>query len=253
MRLSLTRRRNFADVFKTPGKLRGKTPRTARKRDALEQRQPLTDVFAPNLQAGPTPAKNTTFYEKVTRFQIAEDSGNVIPQQRVISRSKSPQRVGLPGNTDSGYHGMTEDEMEADNTQTDADTVPSQSLEVHSVPLRENQSPPRRLKDSSDAAEPASDESFMSAKEAVSHNASKEQLYPDFEEDNATVADEDMEISQVQRRRSPKKQLSQSRQSKNKNYTPKCRMILPRCRAQRNNLWHGRAVSHSLLCLLGSP
>jgi hypothetical protein len=196
MRLSLTRRRNFADVFKTPGKLRGKTPRTARKRDALEQRQPLTDVFAPNLQAGPTPAKNTTFYEKVTRFQIAEDSGNVIPQQRVISRSKSPQRVGLPGNTDSGYHGMTEDEMEADNTQTDADTVPSQSLEVHSVPLRENQSPPRRLKDSSDAAEPASDESFMSAKEAVSHNASKEQLYPDFEEDNATVADEDMEVEE---------------------------------------------------------
>ena len=196
MRLLLTRCRNFADVFKTPGKLRGKTPRTARKRDALEQRQPLTDVFAPNLQAGPTPAKITAFYEKVTRFQIAEDSGNVIPQQRVISRSKSPQRVGLPGNTDSGYHGMTEDEMEADNTQTDADTVPSQSLEVHSVPLRENQSPPRRLKESSDVAEPASDESFMSAKEAVSHNASKEQLYPDLEEDNATVPDEDMEVEE---------------------------------------------------------
>jgi hypothetical protein len=197
MRLPLTRCRNFADVFKTPGKLRGKTPRTARKRDALEQRQPLTDVFAPNLQAGgPTPAKNTAFYEKVTRFQIAEDSGNVIPQQRVISRSKSPQRVGLPGNTDSGYHGMTEDEMDAENTQTDADTVPSQSLEVHSVPLRENQSPPRRLKDESDGVEPASDESFMSAKEAVSHNTSKEQLYPDLEEDNATVPDEDMEIEE---------------------------------------------------------
>ena len=197
MRSPLTRCRNFADVFKTPGKLRGKTPRTARKRDALEQRQPLTDVFAPNLQAGPTPAKNTAFYEKVTRFQIAEDGGNAIPQQRVISRSKSPQRVGLPGNTDSGYHGMTEDEMDADNTQTDADTVPSQSLEVQSVPLHENQSPPLQLKDSSDAAEPASDESFMSAKEeAASHNVSKEQLYPDLEEDNATVPDEDMEVEE---------------------------------------------------------
>jgi hypothetical protein len=88
MRLSLTRCRNFADVFKTPGKLRGKTPRTARKRDALEQRQPLTDVFAPNLQAaGPTPAKNTAFYEKVTRFKIAEDGGNVIPQQGAKARS----------------------------------------------------------------------------------------------------------------------------------------------------------------------
>jgi hypothetical protein len=105
--------RNFADVFKTPGKLRGKTPRTARKRDALEQRQPLTDVFAPNAQAGPTPAKTTTFYEKVTQFQIAED-GEYTSQQRPLSRSKSPQRLGKPGNTDSGYHGMTEDEMEAD-------------------------------------------------------------------------------------------------------------------------------------------
>jgi len=89
---------------------------------------------------------------------------------------------------------MTEDEMEADNTQTDADTVPSQSLEVQSVLLHENQSPPRQLKDASDAVEPASDESFMSAKEAVSHNASKEQLYPNLEEDNATVPDEDMEV-----------------------------------------------------------
>ncbi|KAL4923573.1 uncharacterized protein BDV17DRAFT_276566 [Aspergillus undulatus] len=29
---------NFTDVFKTPGKLRGKTPRTLRKRDATENR-----------------------------------------------------------------------------------------------------------------------------------------------------------------------------------------------------------------------
>jgi hypothetical protein len=186
----LTLPRNFADVFKTPGKLRGKTPRTARKRDALEQRQPLTDVFAPNAQAGPTPAKTTTFYEKVTQFQIAED-GEHTSQQRPLSRSKSPQRLGKPGNTDSGYHGMTEDEMEAD-TQTDGDTVPSQSLEAHTVSPRENQPPLQRVKDEEN--EPASDESFMSAKEAVSHNVSKEQLYPDLDEDNATVPDDNMEL-----------------------------------------------------------
>jgi septal ring factor EnvC (AmiA/AmiB activator) len=189
----LTLPRTFTDVFKTPGKLRGKTPRTARKRDALEQRQPLTDVFAPNAQAGPTPVKTTTFYEKVTQFQIAEDGENAISQQRPLSRSKSPQRIGKPGNTDSGYHGMTEDEMDL-NTQTDADTVPSQSLEMHTIPMREDQSPPRRLKDSAYENEPASDESFMSAKEAVSHNASKEQLYPNLDEDNATVPDEDLDI-----------------------------------------------------------
>ena len=184
--------RNFADVFKTPGKLRGKTPRTARKRDALEQRQPLTDVFAPNAHAGPTPAKTTTFYEKVTQFQIAED-GEHTSQQRPLSRSKSPQRLGKPGNTDSGYHGMTEDEMEAD-TQTDGDTVPSQSLEAQNASLDEDQLPLQRVKDETDENEPASDESFMSAKEAVSHNVSKEQLYPDLDEDNATVPDDNMEL-----------------------------------------------------------
>lgn len=102
----LIHHRNFADVFKTPGKLRGKTPRTARKKDALEQRQPLTDIFAPNAQVNPTPAKSTAFYEKVTQFQIAEDGENVTSQTRPLSRSKSPQRLGKPGNTDSGYHGM---------------------------------------------------------------------------------------------------------------------------------------------------
>lgn len=36
--------RNIAEIFKTPGKLRGKTPRTARKRNALEVR--AVSIFA---------------------------------------------------------------------------------------------------------------------------------------------------------------------------------------------------------------
>jgi hypothetical protein len=35
---SLTANSNVADIFKTPGKLRGKTPRTARKRNVLGER-----------------------------------------------------------------------------------------------------------------------------------------------------------------------------------------------------------------------
>lgn len=35
---SLTTNSNVADIFKTPGKLRGKTPRTARKRNVLGER-----------------------------------------------------------------------------------------------------------------------------------------------------------------------------------------------------------------------
>lgn len=189
----LTRCRNFADVFKTPGKLRGKTPRTARKREALEQRPPLTDVFAPNASAAPTPAKNTTFYEKVTQFQIAEDGENVTSQQRPLSRGKSPQRVGQPGNTDSGYHGMTEDEYDA-GTQTDNDTVPSQSIEAHTDPLEMDESMPERPKDGADESEPVSDESFMSAKEGVSRNASKEQLHGRSDEYDAAVPSDEMEV-----------------------------------------------------------
>ena len=34
----LRQNRSIAEVFKTPGKLRGKTPRTARKRNGLEGR-----------------------------------------------------------------------------------------------------------------------------------------------------------------------------------------------------------------------
>ncbi|KAL1583625.1 hypothetical protein WHR41_07793 [Cladosporium halotolerans] len=183
---------NYADVFKTPGKLRGKTPRTVRKREALEQRQPLTDIFAPNSQISPTPAKSTPFYDKVTRFQIAEDGENSVSQQRPLSRSKSPQRVGKPGNIDSGYHGMTEDELEAD-TQTDADTVPSQSLETYTA-SHENQIPTQKSKDGANESEPVSDESFMSAKEGASQDTSKVQVDAEIEEDNATVPDDDMEV-----------------------------------------------------------
>ncbi|KAI7172758.1 hypothetical protein KC316_g12803, partial [Hortaea werneckii] len=109
---------NFADAFKTPGKLRGKTPRTGQKINALggPSRPPLTDIFAPNTSVAPTLSaqKNNAFYDKVAQFQIREDAENDSPKaNRPTSRSKSPQRVGQPGNTDSGYHGMTEDEMEA--------------------------------------------------------------------------------------------------------------------------------------------
>jgi hypothetical protein len=77
---------------------------------------------------------------------------------------------------------------------TDGDTVPSQSLEAQTVSPGGNQLQLQHVKDETDGNEPASDESFMSAKEAVSHHVSKEQLYPDLDEDNATVPDDNMEL-----------------------------------------------------------
>lgn len=187
-----TRDRNFADIFKTPGKLRGKTPRTTRKRDATAPRQPLTDIFAPNGQVTSHSPQKTAFYDKVAHFQIAEDAEN----KRPSSRGKSPLRVGKPGNTDSGYHGMTEDEMEVD-ARTETATSSSQQSQVQMVPLKEDQEPARRVREGENNEDmpvlmktyankvvtgtaedgPTSDESFMSAKEDLTgRNTSREQL-----------------------------------------------------------------------------
>ncbi|KXT00941.1 hypothetical protein AC578_5699 [Pseudocercospora eumusae] len=161
---------NFADMFKTPGKLRGKmkTPRTARKVNVLAPRQPLTDIFAPNAQPDPAPpsAQRNAFYDKVAQFQIPEDKENRVPLKAPLSRGTSPQRAGKPY-TDSGYHGMmTEDEMELEMlTQTDTIATSSQCGETQKVPLRDDQPPPQRRRDAKGDDTGASDDSFVSAKE----------------------------------------------------------------------------------------
>ncbi|KAK4541978.1 hypothetical protein LTR36_007178 [Oleoguttula mirabilis] len=191
---------NFADVFKTPGKLRGKTPRTARKRDALAPRQPLTDIFAPNAQIAPPTAQKNAFYDKVAHFQIAEDQDNASESanantHRSANRSKSPQRVGKPGNTDSGYHGMTEDEMDGD-ARTASATVSSQQSDGQKVPLRDDQPRPQPGRQDT-AGGRNSDESFISAKEDLpSRNASREELREEQDSDDATVPDDEMEVDQ---------------------------------------------------------
>ena len=76
--------------------------------------QPLTDLFAPNPQAVTSPAQRTPFYNKVAKFQVAEDErGHVQPQN---SSRRSPLRVGKE-NADSGYQGMIEDEMDVDSEE----------------------------------------------------------------------------------------------------------------------------------------
>ena len=158
-------RRNFTDIFKTPGKLRGKTPRTARKQGAGGVRQPLTDIFAPNVPT-PASAQKTAFLDKVAHFKVPEDVENQPPpQHRAASRGKSPQRIGKHINWDSGYHGMTEDEMETDS-KTETATESSQQSVIQKVPLRENQLPPQRVNVGVDGGN-SSDESFTSAREEL--------------------------------------------------------------------------------------
>ena len=79
--------------------------------------KPLSDVFATNAQQAASPAQNTKFYKQVARFQVAEDAPR---SERIESKGKAPLK-----NTDSGYHGMTEDEMEIDNEPVNFENVQS--------------------------------------------------------------------------------------------------------------------------------
>lgn len=160
-------------MFKTPGKLRGKTPRTAHKVAAVLPRQPLTDVFAPNAQPPTGSPQKTTFYDKVAQFQIAEDVENRAPQSKPISRGTSPQRAGKPC-TDSGYHGMmTEDEMEleAQTQTTESAPASSQMDEPQMMPAPSDQATSQQMRDSKTNETGNSDESFVSAKEQDSQGA----------------------------------------------------------------------------------
>ncbi|PNS15062.1 Inner centromere protein-related protein pic1 [Sphaceloma murrayae] len=164
---------NLTDVFKTPGKLRGKTPRTAKKRDP--QRAPLTDLFAPNPQSVLSPAQRTPFYQKVSKISVAKEDHT--EPKRQASPNRSPVRVGKE-NADSGYHGMTEDEMDVDASSR----VPHVQRANADVPLL-----PRAPATNNLLAVEArtTEESFVSAKEA-----------PDGEsqsfEDKHTPAEEDL-------------------------------------------------------------
>ncbi|KAL6715157.1 hypothetical protein ACLMJK_007421 [Lecanora helva] len=144
--------KDITDCFKTPGKLRGKTPRTARKRNPLEAREPLTDVFAPNNRPNiPSPQKPSPS-KPAPAFQVAEDP--VAPP----AEKKAPKPI-----TDSGYHGLPEDEMEVDSIpavpQSSAGTTDTMEMFPKS-PQKEQQ---RAVKQSLEGS--VTERSFHSAKE----------------------------------------------------------------------------------------
>ncbi|KAI6380000.1 hypothetical protein MCOR32_004256 [Pyricularia oryzae] len=66
---------NLVDVFKTPGKLRGRTPRTARKPPPTESRAPLSDVFSATPKAPNTPfgMAVAAAHAQTTKLKVAED------------------------------------------------------------------------------------------------------------------------------------------------------------------------------------
>ncbi|KAJ5083022.1 hypothetical protein N7532_012065 [Penicillium argentinense] len=125
---------SFTDVFKTPGKMRGKTPRTTRKRNVDDDRVPLSEIFSSahkqveNKAVSPSPFIHRVISRSTTSTE------NDAPRIKEAETSSQPQYPDLSQNlnsfekynTDSGYHGMEggdEDEMVLTATQPESQTA----------------------------------------------------------------------------------------------------------------------------------
>ncbi|KAG7048558.1 inner centromere protein [Colletotrichum scovillei] len=136
---------NVAEIFKTPGKLRSKTPRTARKVDNGEPRIPLSDVFSSTPNGAPN-----TFTQHLTR---ATPNANPAPSTSspLINRNISPlkaapsprpvskQPVAL---ADSGYYG-SQDVDNMDNEEEDDDDMDVDLIEEETQIGEPRSSPPK--------------------------------------------------------------------------------------------------------------
>ncbi|KAK0665266.1 hypothetical protein QBC41DRAFT_380003 [Cercophora samala] len=122
---------NVAELFKTPGKLRGKTPMTTRKIKPVEPRVPLSDVFSSIPKDAPNPFGLAQQHSptRLPQFQVAEDK-----PAATVTRSASPAKILAPPHslavaapssllfTDSGYHGsQTYDTVNLDYCDKDDD------------------------------------------------------------------------------------------------------------------------------------
>ncbi|KAL4998467.1 hypothetical protein BDV10DRAFT_72486 [Aspergillus recurvatus] len=190
---------SFADVFKTPGKLRGKTPRTLRKRDPAENRVPLSEIFSsvqknradpafsatPTVQRSPikaitapsaptppvaTPAAPTPPAASPTAAPVAPSASAVTSSDQ--AKNKAPSEPKYPDltqninsfsqyNTDSGYHGMPDDDDEVVLTQVAPESQRTQPLDLEPISL------PEARRSSVDRR--TTDASFHSAPEEVRH------------------------------------------------------------------------------------
>ncbi|PKK42138.1 hypothetical protein CI102_14495 [Trichoderma harzianum] len=103
---------NITEAFKTPSKLRGKTPHTTRKANAAETRVPLSDVFraaSPSVSNNQPPAPTTRFQppqlHQVAAKAIPLVTKPVSPQRHVFSPQRPPPPRAMQ---DSGYYGSQE-------------------------------------------------------------------------------------------------------------------------------------------------
>ncbi|KAL4780312.1 hypothetical protein BJX76DRAFT_338348 [Aspergillus varians] len=169
---------NFADVFKTPGKLRGKTPRTLRKRDPAENRVPLSEIFSvqknrADTTFSPSPAAQRSPMKAITAPSAPTPSASTLSAQAKGKATNPPQaeysdltqntNSFSQYNTDSGYHGMSDDEDEMVLTQLAPESqLSTQPFDVEPTPVSRGA---RR----SSVDRRTTDASFHSAREEVRH------------------------------------------------------------------------------------
>jgi hypothetical protein len=95
---------NFAEAFKTPGKLRGKTPRTVGKNKLGEARAPLSDVFAATPNGSTQQNARPLSIRVSPRFQSRVSKASPKPASPRRHR-QSPKPAGQSFTQDSGYYG----------------------------------------------------------------------------------------------------------------------------------------------------
>lgn len=164
---------NFADVFKTPGKMRGKTPRTARKRMPEESRVPLSEIFSSAQKQLENHASPSPFIHRVVS-KPAPVTASPVPRTKIVTEQASqPEYPDLTQNlnsfpthnTDSGYHGMPDDdEMVLPDVQQESQA----STQPSTQPFEQDE--PMNLDTQEvdiSASQQTNEESFHSAREEI--------------------------------------------------------------------------------------
>ncbi|CAG8161965.1 unnamed protein product [Penicillium nalgiovense] len=164
---------NFADVFKTPGKMRGKTPRTARKRMPEESRVPLSEIFSSAQKQLENHASPSPFIHRVVS-KPAPVAASPVPRTKIVTEQASqPKYPDLTQNlnsfptynTDSGYHGMPDDdEMVLPDVQQESQA----STQPSTQPFEQDE--PMNLDTQEvdiSASQQTNEESFHSAREEI--------------------------------------------------------------------------------------
>ncbi|KAK4125446.1 hypothetical protein N657DRAFT_642167 [Parathielavia appendiculata] len=131
---------NVAELFKTPGKLRGKTPRTARKAEHSSLRKPLSNMFPATPKGAPNPfAMSSLPQPRSPPIQVAEDKAEP-PVCHIESPAKPavvhpPHRVEARAPVslaDSGYHGsQSQDTIPFDCFDKDIEMSDSPQRDLH--------------------------------------------------------------------------------------------------------------------------